>query len=136
MSFSGGCYCGKIKYEADGDALMKLQCHCRECTYITGGAANLTMGVAEAGFKYTKGTPSSYKRDDIDGAVTRDFCGDCGTPLATRLIPGAPGAVLLKIGSLDNPADFVGPDAAIYTDEKHDFHVIGDGIAQFGKTPG
>ena len=46
-------------------------------------------------------------------------------PLATRLIPGALGAVLLKIGSLDNPADFIGPDAAIYTDEKHDFHVIG-----------
>ena len=115
---------------------MKLQCHCRECTYITGGASNLTMGVAEAGFKYTKGTPSSYKRDDIDGAVTRDFCGDCGTPLATRLVPGAPGAVLLKIGSLDNPADFVGPDVAIYTDEKHDFHIIGDGIAQFGKLPG
>ena len=42
MSFSGSCYCGKVKYEADGDALMKIQCHCRECTYITGGAANLT----------------------------------------------------------------------------------------------
>ncbi|HAT08865.1 MAG TPA: hypothetical protein DCS39_06390 [Rhodobiaceae bacterium] len=135
MSFSGGCYCGKIKYEAEGEALMKVQCHCRECTYITGGSANLTMGVAEAGFKYTQGAPSSYKRDDIDGAVTRDFCGDCGTPLVTRLIPGAPGAVLLKIGSLDNPADFIGPDAAIYTDEKHDFHTIADGVAQFTKLP-
>ena len=80
MSFTGSCYCGKINYRAEGDAVMKLQCHCRECTYITGGAANLTMGVAEAGFEYTQGTPSSYKRDDIEGAVTRDFCGDCGTP--------------------------------------------------------
>lgn len=134
MSFSGGCYCGKVRYEADGDALVKLQCHCRECTYITGGAANLTMGVGEAGFKYTKGEPAQYKRDDLDGAVTREFCGDCGTPLLTRA-PAAPGAVLLKIGSLDNPADFGGPDAAIYTDEMHDFHIVADGIAQFGKLP-
>ena len=93
------------------------------------------MGAAESGFKYIQGAPSSYKRDDIDGAVTRDFCGDCGTPLVTRLIPGAPGAVLLKIGSLDNPADFIGPDSAINTDEKHDFHTIADGVAQFTRLP-
>lgn len=135
MAFTGGCYCGDIRYEADGDALMRIQCHCRECTYITGGAGNLTMGVAEVGFKYTKGEAESYKRDDIEDAVTRDFCGKCGTPLTTRLIPGAPGAVLLKIGSLDNPAEFGGPDVAIYMDEKHDFHIVDDEVAQFGKLP-
>ena len=135
MAYTGGCYCGEIRYEAEGDALMKVQCHCRECTYITGGAGNLTMAVAEAGFTYTKGEPKSFKRDDIEAPVTRDFCGTCGTPLATRAAAGAPGAVLLKIGSLDNPADFGGPEVAIYIDEKHPFHLVDDDVPQFGTLP-
>jgi hypothetical protein len=29
MSVEGGCYCGSVRYKAEGDALFKGQCHCR-----------------------------------------------------------------------------------------------------------
>ena len=77
---TGGCYCGDIRYEAEGDALMRVACHCRECQYISGGSANMIIGLAEDGFSYVKGEPAQFTRDDIDNAVTRDFCGNCGTP--------------------------------------------------------
>ena len=43
MKLEGGCYCGAVRYVAEGDPMMKAQCHCRECQYITGGAPNMFL---------------------------------------------------------------------------------------------
>ncbi len=134
MKITGGCYCGDVRYEVDAEPLAKLQCHCRECQHISGGGPNFTMAVSDANFKYTKGAASQFTRDDIEGAVTREFCGRCASPLLTRA-PGLPGGVLLKIGSMDKPEDFGGPDAAIYMDDKYDFHIVDDKLPQFPKFP-
>jgi hypothetical protein len=131
----GGCYCGAIRYEIDGDAIFKAECHCRECQYISGGGPNFVMGVPEANFRYTKGTSAKFTRDDIDNPVTREFCGNCGTPILTRS-PGAPGAVILKVGSLDEPADFGMPQVAIYMCDAQPFHTVPEGVAKFDKVPG
>ncbi|MCE7998028.1 MAG: GFA family protein [Rhodobiaceae bacterium] len=135
MKVEGGCYCGELRYEVEGDALFKAQCHCRECQYISGGSPNVTMGMPESAFKYTKGTPKSFKRTDIDPAVTREFCGNCGTSMLSRA-PGAPGMVLLKVGSMDDPKLFEGPQVAIYTCDAQDFHMIPEGVASFDRLPG
>ena len=135
MSLTGGCYCGAVRYEAGGVPLFKLQCHCRECQYIAGGSPNLTMGMAEGEFRYTKGTPATYSRADLDTPVAREFCGICGTHLLTRS-HNAPGVVLLKIGTLDDPAAFEGPQIAIYTSEMQPFHHVPEGLRAFEKFPG
>jgi hypothetical protein len=31
MKLEGGCYCGKVRYVAEGEPTLKAQCHCREC---------------------------------------------------------------------------------------------------------
>jgi len=43
MKIEGGCYCGKIRYEAVGEPMLRAQCHCRPCAYFSGGAANILM---------------------------------------------------------------------------------------------
>jgi hypothetical protein len=45
MKVEGGCYCGEIRYVAEGEPQMKAQCHCRECQYISGGHPNVVMGM-------------------------------------------------------------------------------------------
>jgi len=100
MSFEGGCYCGEVRYEAGGDPIFKGQCCCRECQYVSGGGPNYTMGMPAASFRYTKGEPKAFRRSDLDGPVTREFCDACGTQLVSRS-PNMAAAVMLKVGTLD-----------------------------------
>ena len=135
MELEGGCYCGAVRYRAKGDSLFKGQCHCRECQYISGGNPNVVMGMPEASFAYTKGSPKGFQRDDLANPVTREFCGRCGTHLLTKS-PALPGAVLLKVGTFDDPSVFGRPQMAIFTIDKQSFHHVPDGIPTFERTPG
>lgn len=45
MKFEGGCYCGELRYEAEGEPLAKAQCHCRQCQYFSGGHPNVLLCV-------------------------------------------------------------------------------------------
>ena len=135
MNVQGGCYCGALRYQAEGDPLFKGQCHCRECQYISGGYPNVVMGMPEASFAYTKGSPKGFRRSDLENPVTREFCADCGTHIATRA-PTMPGAVILKVGTLDDPGVFGGPQMAIYLVDKQSFHHVPEGVASFDRAPG
>ena len=44
-------------------------------------------------------------------------------------------AVILKIGTLDDPSLFGGPQMAIYTIDKQAFHHIPDGLPSFERLP-
>ena len=133
MKIEGGCYCGKVRYEAEGEPMMVAQCHCRECQYITGGAPHLFMAMPIGGFKYTKGAPKKFSRSDLERPVTREFCEECGTHLVTRP-PGFPAAIL-KVGTFDDPSQFV-PQMAIYTVDKQAFHHVPEGMPAFERLPG
>jgi hypothetical protein len=135
MKLEGGCYCGAVRYRAEGDALFKGQCHCRECQYISGGHPNVVIGMPESGFGYGKGSPKSYRRTDLASPVAREFCGECGTHLLTRT-PAVPGAVLIKVGTLDDPAVFGGPQMVIFTIDKQTFHHVPEGVPTFERVPG
>jgi hypothetical protein len=134
MKLEGGCYCGAVRYVAEGEPMMKAQCHCRECQYLTGGAPNLFIAMPIAGFSYTKGQPSQFKRPDLERPVTREFCPTCGTHVVTRS-PGFP-AVIVKVGGLDDPKQFGGPDMAIYTVDQQPWHGIPEGVRAFERLPG
>ena len=133
MKLEGGCYCGKVRYVAEGEPMRKGQCHCRECQFITGGAPNMFVVMPSAGFAYTKGAPKQFTRGDLENPVTREFCPDCGTHLATRP-PGRP-VIVVKVGTLDDPKLYGGPQMAIFTIDKQPFHQIPDGLPAFERMP-
>jgi hypothetical protein len=135
MTIEGGCYCGGLRYEAGGDPLFKGQCHCRECQYASGGHPNVVQGMPEASFAYTKGSPKQFRRSDLDTPVTREFCPECGTQILSRA-PGMPGAVLIKVGTFDDPSLFGAPQMVIYTCDKQAFHQLPDGVPTFERLPG
>jgi hypothetical protein len=135
MKLEGGCYCGKLRYRAEGDPLVKGQCHCRECQYITGGSPNVFLAMPESGFSYTQGKARAFQRSDLEKPVTREFCPDCGTHVVTRA-PALPGAVIVKVGTLDDPKLFAGPQIAIFGIDRQSFHRVPEGVPLFERGPG
>ena len=85
------------------------------------------------GFAYSKGTPKQFTRSDLEGAVTREFCAECGTHITTYR-PRLP-AVILKAGTLDDPTLFGSPQMAVFTVDKQAFHHIPDNMPVFERLP-
>ena len=135
MKLIGGCYCGGLRYEATGDALFKGQCHCRECQYISGGHPNVVMAMPESGFSYTKGSPKQFRRSDLEKPVTREFCAQCGTHILAKT-SALPGALIIKVGTFDDPSVFGSPQMVIFTVDKQSFHHVPEGVPTFERAPG
>ena len=135
MGIEGGCYCGALRFSVEGAPLFKGQCHCRECQYISGGHPYAVMGMPAASFQYTKGEPKLFKRSDLPNPVTREFCALCGTHILARS-SGLPGAVLLKVGTFDDPSVYGAPQMVIFTIDKQTFHHVPEGVMTFERAPG
>ena len=108
MALTGHCYCGEVHYEAGGAPRFRGQCHCRECQYISGGAPNMFVAMPVSGFKYTASQPKQFTRSDLERAVTREFCPECGTHMVTK-VPGLPAVVRSQ-----NAQDEIGLSQPIY----------------------
>lgn len=134
MTLTGGCYCGALRYEVGSEPVMRAQCHCRECQHISGGGPNYFMLIPPDGFRYTSGEPKTFARSDLEAPVTREFCADCGTHIVTR--PQTVPFLVLKVGTLDDPAAFEAPAMAIFTIDKQPFHEIPEGMPTFERLPG
>jgi hypothetical protein len=120
MTQSGGCLCGALRFEIAGEAKMSAMCLCLTCQKISGGAGNLFMGLLAEHFRYTLGVPARFSLDP-EQAPTREFCGACGTHIAARS-PKAPGGVVVKVGTLDDPSKYRGPQMVFWTEERQHFH--------------
>ncbi len=129
---TGKCYCGALAYSSAGKSQFKAQCHCRECQYMSGGGPNFFMFVPAEGFSYSKGTPKTFTRPDLETPVTREFCENCGTHILTRR-PGLD-QLILKVGTLDDATEYA-PTVAIHTLDQKPFHTIAKGIPTFDRLP-
>ena len=130
MRLEGGCYCGAVRYVAEGKPVLRAQCHSRACQHIAGGAPNLFMLMPAEGFAYTKGAPKTYTRPDKADAVTREFCAVCGTHMITRR-PGLPPVVLKgRWTILQSMAA-----RKWRSSRRKSFHLVADGVPAFDGLP-
>ena len=135
MAFTGGCYCGAVRYECDGPVQMRGLCFCRTCQMISGGAGNMFIGVMADAFRYIKGEPKEFAHPDRDAPPVRSFCATCGVHLTSRS-PKAVGGVLIRVGTLDDPGAFEGPQLVVWTSEMQVFHQLPPGVPNYPKFPG
>ena len=133
MKIQGGCYCGEIRYLSLGKPEASIQCHCRECQYITGGNSNVLMIFPLDDFQFTKRNPKEFKRSDLENPVTRLFCNNCGTAIGTKS-PLREKSIILKVGTFDDPSVFK-PEIAIFTCDMQKFHHIDSSLKSFDKRP-
>jgi hypothetical protein len=119
---TGGCLCGKIRYEADGESFLAVRCHCRDCQYVSGGEPAAVISFVR-GILQVQGEPRIYRsKADSGVAVFRSFCADCGTPLFAGNKKDAE-VISIKLGSLDEPSKFA-PAGHIWTSSAQPWHHI------------
>ena len=58
---TGGCHCGAIRYEAEGDALTHALCHCTDCRRHAGAPMVGWTMYRHNAVKVTKGSPKIYE---------------------------------------------------------------------------
>jgi hypothetical protein len=119
---TGGCLCGKIRYEAAAELFVAVRCHCRDCQYVSGGEPAAVISIARDTLR-VQGEPRVYRsKADSGVAVFRSFCADCGTPLFAGNEKDAQ-FVSIKLGSLDEPSKFA-PAGHIWTSAAQPWHYI------------
>lgn len=131
---TGGCLCGAVRYECCGPLLFQGLCLCRTCQVISGGAGNLFAAVGADTFRFTKGRPRSHTNEAHAWRPTRHFCEVCGVHLTSRSERAA-SAVLIKVGTLDDPGVFEGPQVVTWTSEMQKFHLLPPGVPAHPELP-
>ena len=131
---TGGCYCGAVRYECRGPQRFRGLCYCRTCQKISGGAGNLFMAVDAQMFRFTSGSPRSFTDNEHAWRPTRHFCDICGVHLTARS-ERAPSGVLIKVGTLDDPSVFEGPQAVTWTSEMQKFHLLPPDVPAYPEIP-
>ncbi len=77
---TGGCQCGKIRYEITEEPRSVYTCHCLDCQRLTSSAFSLGVVVPETGFRLTGIEPRPLSRTADSGRVSvRLVCPECGS---------------------------------------------------------
>jgi hypothetical protein len=133
MRFSGGCACGAIRYSFEGEPLVALNCHCRDCQRESGSAYVPVLIVPFKGWKLERGKPRHFSVPADSGELaTRNFCGDCGSPLFGLPATRESDIVTIRAGSLDDPSLFR-PTRDIYVSSAQPWDVMDPGLPKIAK---
>ena len=130
MGLAGGCMCGAVRYEADGEPFHPTLCHCRDCRRASGAPALAWFSVRRDALRWVQGTPAL--RRSSPGAE-RQFCAACGTQLTWRG-DAVPDEVDVTVGSLDDPEAVVPLDHTFFSQRVRWLH-LGDTWAKYPCLP-
>jgi hypothetical protein len=96
---TGGCLCGRVRYEARPTHRKGYYCHCRMCQLAFGNTRAAFFNLRKDEVRWTAEAPRHYASSKF---ARRGFCGHCGTPLSFEYDGSE--RMDLSVGSLDDPA--------------------------------
>ena len=132
-TMTGGCLCGQVRYSVSGDAVMQVNCHCKNCQRQSGSAFSTIIGVPEGALTIEGAFKTYDDRGESGEAVLRDFCPNCGSPMFSR-VAVAPGLIFIKVGTLDDTSAFT-PAMHLWTKSKQHWVDLAGQLA-FETNPG
>lgn len=129
----GGCLCGAIRYEAEGQPLVVAHCHCRDCQRGSGSGHSTGAMFSIDKFRLT-GHFAEYKlKSDNGNDVTRVFCPACGSPILGRN-NGMMGVVTITVGTLDDSSGFE-PNVAVFARNRKPWDTMDENLPTFAAQP-
>lgn len=109
MKIDGGCVCGYISYEAEGDPDQVGLCNCTDCQVFSGSAFRVGLPVKDSDFRLLSGEPKVFIKTAESGAKrVQAFCPECGTHIYST-VPGDGPKVLRVRTSTARQRDLLPP---------------------------
>lgn len=126
QTVEGGCFCGKVRYRAEGRPTNTMVCHCESCRRVAGSPVVAWLSFPKDRFRITAGKPREFHSTP---PVRRTFCGDCGTQL-TYEHTRHPASIDVVTCSLDDPGAFP-PTHHSWLSDDIAWVRFGDGLPSF-----
>jgi hypothetical protein len=100
---TGGCLCGRVRYNAEVFLKSGYICHCTICQKSTGQPAEISVLIKAGTLKYGGQEPKYYVSSTFG---KRGFCSECGSRIVWQALNVEDDwTTNLDVGGLDNPAD-------------------------------
>ncbi len=131
MTLSGGCHCGAVRYEVEGEPIHNAICHCSDCRASAGAPMVAWLAVKEEQFRQTAGEVSTFTGKT---GSERQFCPKCGTGLFFRNQQFLPGLVDIQTATLDE-SERVTPQAQVQCAERLDWMTSLNEMPAFERFP-
>ncbi len=111
--YTGGCACGALRYEIDGEPVFSNHCHCDDCRHTSGTGHASYMTFPSRDKVRVAGVASTFAMTgDSGNRKTKAFCSACGSPVYLTFA-AMPDLFTVNAGSLDDPTRFA-PQAVTY----------------------
>jgi hypothetical protein len=120
----GGCLCGSVRFEVEGDLPTPDACHCSQCRRQSGHYWAST-DVLRTALTIEGGENLSWYRSSE--RVRRGFCARCGSVLFWD--PDGRERIAVAMGAFDGPTG-ARLGKHIFVADKGDYYDIGDGLPQ------
>ena len=131
MGESGGCRCGAVRFEAEGQPEHSTLCWCTECRRSSGAPVVLWTLFEEDAVRVT-GEPATFESSP---GTLRQFCPTCGTGLFYRNAEIFPGKIDIQGATFDR-ADAFAPQAHIQVADAPSWREAMTQLAHFQRYPG
>jgi hypothetical protein len=127
----GSCFCGTVRYEADGPFTSMMSCHCSMCRKHHGSAFATYVSAPLDGFRWVSGEDALliYKSSEQG---TRNSCVVCGSTVPMTM--PAYSVALLPAGPLEGDLG-TKPEAHVFVGSKAPWYTIADGLPQHQEYP-
>jgi hypothetical protein len=130
-TFRGGCLCGSVQFEINGEPIRFYHCHCTRCRKATGTGHATNLFLQPASLKWLTGEElvRSFKIPEAK-RFTNTFCGVCGSRLPRQAMGGD--IVMVPAGSLDSETT-IQPQARIFWDSRAAWCCGGDQLPVYSE---
>jgi hypothetical protein len=133
VHFTGGCLCGALRYEAEGEPLHAGHCYCTDCQKASGSGFIPFLGFPARALRFTGESRPFVCKTASGGDATRNFCTTCGS-LVFGGERGKSDSFTIYAGSLDDKSLFH-PRIAIFARSRPAWAMIPPGLRTFDTLP-
>jgi len=129
--YSGGCLCGALRYEAEGEPKFAGHCYCADCRKASGSGFIPFMGFPKSAVRFRGESLKFTSKAASGGDAVRNSCPVCGSLVFGGDVSKAQ-MFTIYAGSLDDPSLFH-PTVAVFTGNHPDWAVIPADLKTFDK---